>query len=120
MERNSKSVRHSFEHQMLRDYYMKNPTDFVDTMGRDGTLYRVYDSVCRKHGEENPYRPEQYSADMLTAPVEAGAQLGELTVECDGETLAVLPLIAEGPVEKLTWTDLFTRLLCRIAMGPCS
>ena len=53
----------------------------------------------------------------LTAPVEAGAQLGELTVECDGETLAVLPLVAEGPVEKLTWTDLFTRLLCSIAMG---
>ena len=58
MERNSKSVRHSFEHQMLRDYYMKNPTDFVDAMGRDGTLYRVYDSVCRKHGEKNPYQPE--------------------------------------------------------------
>ena len=56
----------------------------------------------------------------LTAPVEAGAQLGELTVECDGEVLAVLPLVAEGPVEKLTWTDLFTRLLCRIAMGQRS
>ena len=35
MERKSGSIRHSFEHQMLRDYYMKNPTDFVDTMGRD-------------------------------------------------------------------------------------
>ena len=68
MERKSGSIRHSFEHQMLRDYYMKNPTDFVDTMGRDGTLFRVYDSVCREHGEENSYRPEQYSADLLTAP----------------------------------------------------
>lgn len=68
MERKPRSIRHSFEHQMLRDYYMKNPTDFVDAMGRDGTLYRVYDAVCCKHGEENPYQPEQYSAEMLTAP----------------------------------------------------
>ena len=56
----------------------------------------------------------------LTAPVEAGAQLGELTVECEGEVLAVLPLIAEAPVEKLAWSDLFAMLLGRIAMGPCS
>ena len=56
----------------------------------------------------------------LTAPVEAGAQLGELTVECDGQVLAVLPLVAEGPVEKLAWSDLFAMLLGRVAMGPCS
>lgn len=66
MERKHKSIRHSFEHQMLRDYYMNNPTDFVDTMGRDGTLFRVYDAVCRRRGEVNLYRPEQYSVDVLT------------------------------------------------------
>ena len=54
----------------------------------------------------------------LTAPVEAGAQLGELTVECGGEVLAVLPLVAGEAVERLTWSDLFAQLLSRIAMGP--
>ena len=54
----------------------------------------------------------------IDAPVEAGAPLGELTVECEGEVLAVLPLIAGDAVEKLTWPDLFERLLGRIAMGP--
>ena len=53
----------------------------------------------------------------LCAPVEAGDQLGELTVECEGEVLAVLPLVSECAVEKLTWPDLFARLLGRIAMG---
>ena len=53
----------------------------------------------------------------LTAPVEAGAQLGELTVECGGEVLAVLPLVAGEAVERLTWPDLFAQLLGRIAMG---
>ena len=65
MEKKAGTIRHSFEHQMLRDYYMKKPTDFVDTMSMEGTLFRVYDAICREHGVENPYRPEQYSADML-------------------------------------------------------
>ena len=53
----------------------------------------------------------------IDAPVEAGQQLGELTVECDGEVLAVIPLVSEAAVEKLAWSDLFARLLGRIAMG---
>lgn len=68
MERRKKTIRHAFEHQMLRDYYMKKPADFVDSMGRDGTLYRVYDAICRERGEENEYQPEQYSVDKLTTP----------------------------------------------------
>ena len=47
----------------------------------------------------------------------AGTPLGELRIDSGGETLAVIPLIAEGAVEKLTWLDLFTRLLSRVAMG---
>ena len=56
----------------------------------------------------------------LQAPVEQGQQLGELTVECGTEVLAVLPLTADRSVEKLSWTDLFAQLLGRIAMGPSS
>ena len=53
----------------------------------------------------------------LQAPVEQGQQLGELTIECGTEVLAVLPLTADRAVEKLGWTDLFAQLLGRIAMG---
>lgn len=56
----------------------------------------------------------------LQAPVEQGRQLGELTIECGTEVLAVLPLIADRAVERLSWTDLFAQLLGRIAMGPSS
>ena len=52
------------------------------------------------------------------APVAAGTPLGELRIEAGGETLAVIPLVAECAVEKLTWMDLFTGLLSRVAMGP--
>ena len=57
---------------------------------------------------------------QVDAPVEPGDTLGELTVVCGEEVLAVLPLVAEGAVEKLTWPDLFARLLGRVAMGKCS
>ena len=56
-------------------------------------------------------------APEAEAPVEAGQKLGELTVVCDDAVLAVLPLAAGCGVAKLTWTDLFARLLGRIAMG---
>ena len=53
----------------------------------------------------------------VEAPVAAGDRLGELRIDSGGVTLAVIPLIAESAVEKLTWLDLFTRLLSRVAMG---
>ena len=53
----------------------------------------------------------------INAPVEPGDTLGELTVACGDQVLAVLPLIAECAVEKLTWPDLFAMLLGRVAMG---
>ena len=56
----------------------------------------------------------------LQAPVAQGQQLGELTIECGTEVLAVLPLTADRAVERLSWTDLFAQLLGRIAMGPSS
>jgi hypothetical protein len=56
----------------------------------------------------------------IDAPVEPGDILGELTVVCGDEVLAVVPLIAECAVEKLTWQELFARLLGRVAMGKCS
>ncbi len=53
----------------------------------------------------------------LPAPVEQGDRVGEITVECDGEVLAVLPLTAGESVPRLRWSDLFSRLLGKIAMG---
>jgi len=53
----------------------------------------------------------------LPAPVAQGDPVGELTVECEGEVLAVVPLVAGEAVEKLRWTDLFAQLLGKVAMG---
>ena len=55
--------------------------------------------------------------ETLDAPVTKCDPVGELTVECGGEVLAVLPLTAGEDVDRLGWTDLFERLLGKIAMG---
>ena len=47
----------------------------------------------------------------LVAPVEKGQTVGTLTVQCGDATLAELPLTAADSVERMTWGDLFVRLL---------
>lgn len=47
----------------------------------------------------------------LVAPVEKGQTVGTLTVQCGDATLAELPLTAADTVERMTWGDLFARLL---------
>ena len=70
-----------------------------------------------KKGELGGITAQTELLPEVEAPVAAGTPLGELRIDSGGETLAVIPLIAEGAVEKLTWLDLFARLLSRVAMG---
>ena len=87
----------------------------------------VCDTVAAVAAESGPLLVKKGDLARITAwmdllpraeaPVAAGQKLGTLTVECEGEVLAVIPLVAGGAVEKLGWTDLFARLLGRIAMG---
>ena len=71
--------------------------------------------ILVKKGEQITARTELLPE--VEAPVEPGTHLGELTLERGGEVMKVIPLVAECAVEKLTWQDLFGRLLGKIAMG---
>jgi D-alanyl-D-alanine carboxypeptidase (penicillin-binding protein 5/6) len=53
----------------------------------------------------------------VTAPVEAGQTLGTLTLAANGETLAEIPLVAPDDVERLTFGDVFLRLLRGMCLG---
>ncbi len=55
--------------------------------------------------------------EQVTAPVEAGQQLGTLTVRAGGETLAVLPLVAPAAVARLSWRQLFLQTLRALCLG---
>ena len=49
--------------------------------------------------------------EELAAPVEQGQQVGKMTVASGGETLAVLPIVAEQAVARLTYWQIFQRCL---------
>ena len=73
--------------------------------------------ILVKKGEVSAITARTELPEALEAPVQAGQQLGELILEKEGERLASLPLTAGEEVERLTWADLFERLLARVAMG---
>ena len=70
-----------------------------------------------KKGELSAITARTELPERLDAPVEQGQQLGELILEREGERIAALPLTAGEDVPRLTWPDLFARLLSRVAMG---
>ena len=53
-------------------------------------------------------------AETVTAPVEKGQRLGTLTIRCDGEPLAAIPLVAPEGVPRLTWWQITKSLLQKI------
>ena len=53
----------------------------------------------------------------VAAPVSRGQRLGELTVKAGEQILAKIPLVAEAPVPRLTWGQMFLDLLKRVCMA---
>ena len=54
--------------------------------------------------------------DSVAAPVSMGQRLGTMTVRSDQQILAQIPMVATEAVPKLTWGQVFSRLLRRITM----
>ena len=53
----------------------------------------------------------------VSAPVEQGQQLGTITMRAGGSVIAEIPLVAPEAVERLTWWDVFRRLMRGVCMG---
>ena len=56
-------------------------------------------------------------AESVCAPVEKGQPLGTMTVKAGDQVLAEVPLVAAEDVARLTWGDLFVKVLKRAAMA---
>ena len=54
--------------------------------------------------------------ESVDAPVSKGQRLGSMTVYAGDQVLQQIPLVAESAVEKLTWGQVFMKLLKRLAM----
>ena len=54
--------------------------------------------------------------EEVEAPVSQGQRLGTMTVKAGEQILAEVPMVAKEPVEKLTWGQMFMRLLRKVCM----
>ena len=68
-------------------------------------------------GKKNSVITEVTLEESVTAPVEQGQKLGQLTIQSGEEILATVPLVAGEAVERLSWGDLFVKCLKRAAMA---
>jgi D-alanyl-D-alanine carboxypeptidase (penicillin-binding protein 5/6) len=53
----------------------------------------------------------------VTAPVSKGQRLGTATVKAGEQVLCQIPLVAEVAVERLSWGQIFTRVLRQLCMA---
>ena len=60
---------------------------------------------------------EVSTEDSVTAPVSRGQRLGTLTVKAGEQVIREVPLVAAEGVERLSWADLFVKVLKKAAMA---
>ena len=68
-------------------------------------------------GQKSMIFTEVSLEEEVTAPVSKGQRLGTMTVRAGEQILAQIPLVAEQPVEKLTWGQVFLRLLRKVCFS---
>ena len=62
-------------------------------------------------------RTEIELMEMVDAPVGKGQRLGTLTLKAGEQVLTQIPMVAEKGVNRLTWGEIFWRILQNIAFG---
>ena len=67
-------------------------------------------------GQKASVTTEVVLAAEVTAPVSQGQRLGTMTVKAGEQILAEIPMVAESAVEKLTFWQIYGRLLKRVCM----
>lgn len=112
---------YGFASYALADTQPEEPLEPVRViLGEESTLTPVLQQtapILVEKGELAGITKTVTLCQEVEAPVEAGQQLGTLTLSTSTRTLAEIPIIAPQSVEKLTLWELAARLLKRACMG---
>ena len=112
---------YGFASYALADTQPEEPLEPVRViLGKESTLTPVLQQtapILIEKGELAGITKTVTLCQEVEAPVEAGQQLGTLTLSTSTRTLAEIPIIAPQSVEKLTLWELAARLLKRACMG---
>lgn len=107
------------------NYALVSPS--VEGENRVAVTLGEAESVAAVPGEEATLLVEKQQRDAVTteitleetvtAPVSQGQRLGTMTIKAGDQVLAQVPLVAEEPVGRLSWGDLFLKVLKKVAMS---
>jgi len=75
------------------------------------------DSVLIDKGQKNTVTQEISLLDAVDAPVSQGQRLGTLYIKAGEQVLKEIPLVAEQTVPKLTFGQMFSRILRVLTMS---
>ena len=113
----------------LLDYGFANCTGYVDKTSKlklkrvpleQGVKDSIFPQIqkdftftlCKGESEEEIKRTVEYK-NNLTAPVKKGEQIGRVTYELQGQTLAQIPILAGESVKKATYQDYIQKFMMR-------
>ena len=82
----------------------------------EGTL-GDWGAVLVEKAQKNTVAMELQMEDSVTAPVTRGQQLGTLAIRSGEQILRQTPIVASRDVPRLTWGQLFGKILARCAMA---
>ena len=68
-------------------------------------------------GQKSSVTTQVELVNDVTAPVSQGQRLGTMTVRSGEQILAQIPMVATQSMQKLTWGQMFARVLAMIAMA---
>lgn len=113
----------------LLDYGFANCTGYVDKTSelelsnvplqqgvKDEIIPRIQEdfsfTLCKGESSEEIKRTVEYKKN-LTAPIKEGTQIGRVTYELQGQTLAKIPILAAESVKKAKYPDYMYRFMKR-------
>ena len=88
-------------------------------LGRSDTVKAVpgsREALLIDKSQRNTVTTHIILEETVAAPVSKGQRLGEMTVKSGEQILAQIPLVAETAVERLSWGDIFLRILKKVTM----
>ena len=75
------------------------------------------EKILVEKSQKNLVRIQTELEPAVTAPVSKGQRLGTMTIFAGEQVLSQIPLVAEEAVEKLSWGQMFLRVLQSVCLG---
>ena len=100
---------------------LQGPVTVPVTLGKSGEVSAVPGAespLLLDKALKNSVTTEITLDESVAAPVSKGQRLGTMSVRAGDRELARIPLVAETAVERLSYGDIFLKLLRKVLMAP--